>query len=254
MEIGLLTMRKGELARFLFKPCYAFGAVGCPPLIPPNATVLFEVELLDFLDSAESDRFFDLTPVSGPQAVWLGGRQVLLLIKEDQGGSQALSVAAWLSLFPLEKGWAACRRSVDNMLHSGHVHMWSMMLSSLSPSPSLSSSGCSQEQQERFPLQVKLKVADTEREFGNYLFRQKHFIDAKARYKRVNGRRKQVLIASMGSRPSPCLPALHTHPTSQLFDPCALVHALSFPWYYAPILRCSMCAQVTGLFFFATRI
>ncbi|KAJ6655803.1 hypothetical protein lerEdw1_004856 [Lerista edwardsae] len=110
LEIGLLTMKKGELARFLFKPNYAFGAVGCPPLIPPNATVLFEVELLDFLDSAESDRFFDLTP----------------------------------------------------------------------------------EQRERFPLQEKLKVADTEREFGNYLFRQKHFMDARERYKRAYSVLKRV--------------------------------------------------------------
>ncbi|XP_061461145.1 inactive peptidyl-prolyl cis-trans isomerase FKBP6 isoform X2 [Rhineura floridana] len=104
MEVGLLTMKKGELARFLFKPSYAFGAVGCPPLIPPNATVLFEVELLDFLDSAESDQFFNLTP----------------------------------------------------------------------------------EQQDGFPLQKVLKIAETEREFGNYLFRQKHFMDARERYKRAS--------------------------------------------------------------------
>lgn len=64
MELGLLTMRKGELARFLFKPTYAYGALGCPPLIPPNATVLFEIELLDFLDSAESDKFCALSAVS----------------------------------------------------------------------------------------------------------------------------------------------------------------------------------------------
>ncbi|XP_067393858.1 inactive peptidyl-prolyl cis-trans isomerase FKBP6 isoform X3 [Emydura macquarii macquarii] len=64
MEVGLLTMKKGELARFLFTPSYAYGAMGCPPLIPPNATVLFEIELLDFLDSAESDRFFALTAAS----------------------------------------------------------------------------------------------------------------------------------------------------------------------------------------------
>ncbi|KAM6462471.1 inactive peptidyl-prolyl cis-trans isomerase FKBP6 isoform 2-T2 [Liasis olivaceus] len=104
MEVGLLTMRKGELARFLFKPNYAFGTLGCPPLIPPNSTVLFEVELLDFLDSAESDKFFDLPP----------------------------------------------------------------------------------EQQDGFPLQKILKVAETERELGNYLFRQKHFMDARDRYKRAS--------------------------------------------------------------------
>ncbi|XP_026564245.1 inactive peptidyl-prolyl cis-trans isomerase FKBP6 [Pseudonaja textilis] len=104
LEIGLLTMRKGELARFLFKPNYAFGTLGCPPLIPPNSTVLFEVELLDFLDSAESDRFFDLPP----------------------------------------------------------------------------------EQQDKFPLEKIIKVAETEREFGNYLFRQTRFMDAKERYKRAS--------------------------------------------------------------------
>ncbi|XP_068825394.1 inactive peptidyl-prolyl cis-trans isomerase FKBP6 isoform X3 [Capricornis sumatraensis] len=61
MELGLLSMRRGELARFLFKPTYAYGTLGCPPLIPPNTTVLFEIELLDFLDSAESDKFCALS-------------------------------------------------------------------------------------------------------------------------------------------------------------------------------------------------
>ncbi|KAL0605551.1 Inactive peptidyl-prolyl cis-trans isomerase FKBP6 [Plecturocebus cupreus] len=103
MELGLLSMQRGELARFLFKPTYAYGTLGCPPLIPPNATVLFEIELLDFLDSAESDKFCAL----------------------------------------------------------------------------------SAEQQDQFPLQKVLTVAATEREFGNYLFRQNRFYDAKVRYKRA---------------------------------------------------------------------
>ncbi|KAK2509860.1 hypothetical protein MC885_007242 [Smutsia gigantea] len=103
MELGLLSMQRGELARFLFKPTYAYGTLGCPPLIPANTTVLFEIELLDFLDSAESDKFYAL----------------------------------------------------------------------------------SAEQQDEFPLQKVLKVAATEREFGNHLFHQNHFYDAKVRYKRV---------------------------------------------------------------------
>ncbi|NXE82978.1 FKBP6 isomerase, partial [Cochlearius cochlearius] len=103
LEIGLLTMKKGEVARFVFTPEYAYGRQGCPPLIPPNATVLFEVEVLDFLDSDESDSFFELTA----------------------------------------------------------------------------------EQQDTFPLQKVLKVADTEREFGNYLYRKRHFEGAKDRYKRA---------------------------------------------------------------------
>ncbi|XP_063812219.1 inactive peptidyl-prolyl cis-trans isomerase FKBP6 isoform X2 [Pseudophryne corroboree] len=60
MEVSLLTMQRGEISRYLFSPNYAYGALGCPPLILPSATVLFEVELLDFLDTAESDTFCSL--------------------------------------------------------------------------------------------------------------------------------------------------------------------------------------------------
>lgn len=42
-----------------------------------------------------------------------------------------------------------------------------------------------QEQQDQFPLQKVLKVATTEKDLGNYLFRQNRFYDAKVRYKRV---------------------------------------------------------------------
>ncbi|XP_069730457.1 inactive peptidyl-prolyl cis-trans isomerase FKBP6 [Phaenicophaeus curvirostris] len=103
LEIGLLTMKKGEVAKFVFTPDYAYGQRGCPPLIPPSATVMFEVELLDFLDTAESDTFFELTA----------------------------------------------------------------------------------EQQDACPLQKVLKVAGTEREFGNYFYRKQLFQVAKDRYKRA---------------------------------------------------------------------
>nr|XP_008109385.1 PREDICTED: inactive peptidyl-prolyl cis-trans isomerase FKBP6 isoform X1 [Anolis carolinensis] len=110
MELGLLTMKKQEVARYLFKPNYAFGRMGCPPLIPPDATVMFEIELLDFLDCTEWDQYVDLTP----------------------------------------------------------------------------------EQRDRLPLEKVLKVAETAREFGNYLFRQGHFLDAKERYKQASSILKHV--------------------------------------------------------------
>uniref|UniRef100_A0A673YN11 peptidylprolyl isomerase n=2 Tax=Salmo trutta TaxID=8032 RepID=A0A673YN11_SALTR len=46
---------------FLFLPAYAYGEMGCPPLIPPVATVLYEVQVLDFLDSAQVDEFFAMS-------------------------------------------------------------------------------------------------------------------------------------------------------------------------------------------------
>ncbi|KAE8622402.1 hypothetical protein XENTR_v10005227 [Xenopus tropicalis] len=104
MEIGLLTMQRGELSRFLFSPKYAYGTLGCSPLIPPSATVLFEIELLDFLDTAESDLFCALSP----------------------------------------------------------------------------------EVQATFSLDKIIKIAGTEREFGNYLFKRNRFYDARDRYKRAS--------------------------------------------------------------------
>ncbi|KAM3933674.1 inactive peptidyl-prolyl cis-trans isomerase FKBP6 [Leptodactylus fuscus] len=60
MEISILTMQRGELSWFLYSPAYAYGHLGFPPLIPPASTVLFEIEMLDFLDTAESDAFCEL--------------------------------------------------------------------------------------------------------------------------------------------------------------------------------------------------
>ncbi|TNM95070.1 hypothetical protein fugu_017829 [Takifugu bimaculatus] len=57
LEMGLLTMKKGEFSRFLFEPQYAYGDLGCPPLIPAFSVVLYEVHILDFLDSGQVDDF-----------------------------------------------------------------------------------------------------------------------------------------------------------------------------------------------------
>ncbi|XP_014164173.1 inactive peptidyl-prolyl cis-trans isomerase FKBP6 isoform X1 [Geospiza fortis] len=103
LEIGLLSMTKGEAALFVLTPEYAYGQRGCPPSIPPNTTVLFKVEVLDFIDSEECDTFFELT--------------------------------------------------------------------------------C--EQRDRLPLEKVLKVAATERQFGNYFFYKQCFKIAKDRYKRA---------------------------------------------------------------------
>ena len=47
-------MKKGEKALFKLAPSYAYGASGSPPKIPPNATLLFEIELLAFSDEEKS--------------------------------------------------------------------------------------------------------------------------------------------------------------------------------------------------------
>mmetsp|Transcript_12157 Transcript_12157/g.25162 ORF Transcript_12157/g.25162 Transcript_12157/m.25162 type:complete len:486 (+) Transcript_12157:116-1573(+) len=45
---GFTSMKVGEKAILKCSPDYAYGASGSPPAIPPNSTLLFEVELLGF--------------------------------------------------------------------------------------------------------------------------------------------------------------------------------------------------------------
>ncbi|GBG72178.1 hypothetical protein CBR_g11111 [Chara braunii] len=45
-DLGLRTMKVGEVALLTCSPDYAYGKAGSPPDIPPDATLIFEIELL----------------------------------------------------------------------------------------------------------------------------------------------------------------------------------------------------------------
>ncbi|KAL2297185.1 hypothetical protein Nmel_016479 [Mimus melanotis] len=138
LEIGLLSMTKGEAALFVLTPEYAYGQRGCPPSIPPSTTVLFKVEVLDFIDSEECDAFFELT--YSPF-----GLHDLFTRNNQHKNTGMFSLAGEIP-------------------HGG---------------------GLALEQRDRLPLEKVLKVAATEREFGNYFFYKQCFKIAKDRYKRA---------------------------------------------------------------------
>ncbi|XP_050688698.1 peptidyl-prolyl cis-trans isomerase FKBP4-like [Eriocheir sinensis] len=47
-DLGVGSMKKGEIARLTCKSDYAYGEVGNPPKIPSNATLIFEIELFEW--------------------------------------------------------------------------------------------------------------------------------------------------------------------------------------------------------------
>ncbi|XP_013102082.2 FK506-binding protein 59 isoform X2 [Stomoxys calcitrans] len=45
-DLGVITMKLGEKCNLICAPEYAYGESGSPPSIPPNATLIFELEML----------------------------------------------------------------------------------------------------------------------------------------------------------------------------------------------------------------
>lgn len=48
-ELGVLGMKMGEKRRLTVPSSLAYGRAGRPPLIPPNASLIFEIELMAIL-------------------------------------------------------------------------------------------------------------------------------------------------------------------------------------------------------------
>lgn len=48
-ELAVVTMKRGEICRLTCQPEYAYGEQGMSELIQPNQTILFEMELVDFI-------------------------------------------------------------------------------------------------------------------------------------------------------------------------------------------------------------
>jgi FK506-binding protein 6 len=90
LSVGISSMKKGETSRFLIHPDMAFRKMGCPPRIPPNAELLFEVQLVNFEDNSVAEALQNLsmddrknfnTILKAAQVEHLAGNQ---LFKKDE--------------------------------------------------------------------------------------------------------------------------------------------------------------------------
>lgn len=60
LDIAVGSMKAQEQSEFIFTPELAFGFTGCPPRIPPNAYVLFHIDLIEWVDSSAAESFHKL--------------------------------------------------------------------------------------------------------------------------------------------------------------------------------------------------
>lgn len=51
---GIMYMRKGEKAKIILPSHRAFGLVGDQDLIPPRSTIMYDIELIDIIDTDQS--------------------------------------------------------------------------------------------------------------------------------------------------------------------------------------------------------
>jgi len=47
LDIAIMAMEVGETADVVIDPKYGYGSVGKAPFIPPNATLIYNIELLE---------------------------------------------------------------------------------------------------------------------------------------------------------------------------------------------------------------
>ena len=52
---GIQQLKKGQKATIICPPEYGYGSRGAPPVIPPNATLKFEVEVIDYKAGSASN-------------------------------------------------------------------------------------------------------------------------------------------------------------------------------------------------------
>ena len=122
-DIGVASMKKGELAKFTITAPYGYGDAGSPPKIPGGATLVFEVELLSW--KSKNDLTGDggvkklVTTEGDGWATPKGDDEVCVSVKGyiDEGDKQDVFVEEKEYWFTLSEGYLCpgVLRAVETM-------------------------------------------------------------------------------------------------------------------------------------------
>jgi len=121
-DLGVKTMKKGELAKFTLAPEYAYGEQGSPPKIPANATLVFEIELFRWV--SKSDLFQDGGVIKVEMQEGLGwktpkdGGEVKLTLKATAKDGTSIEEKLGLDYVLGSGALGPLSKAVDNALQS----------------------------------------------------------------------------------------------------------------------------------------
>lgn len=115
-DIGVATMKKGEICHLLCKPEYAYGSAGSLPKIPSNATLFFEASMC-VMSLCQHLLYTALAPKR--QAVQGGAKLAI------ESRIQLIYFGAWLlELFPTNpRGVCQCFLRNVSLAQNGHIQI-----------------------------------------------------------------------------------------------------------------------------------
>ncbi|GFQ78239.1 peptidyl-prolyl cis-trans isomerase FKBP4 [Trichonephila clavata] len=131
-ELGVTTMKKGELSMFFIHPNYAYGEAGFPPKVPPHASMMFEIELIDWepedLSPTEDGKILRKIIWKGEGPLRIPGSEIKV---KYTGYYKDCIFEENLKQFPLGEGiCAGIPESIDIALQEFHLGEKSMLFMS----------------------------------------------------------------------------------------------------------------------------